>query len=1490
MWKNLKKHKLIASLTMIISLLALVAGVVYAIQVNESTIEANESTTPADLSNEAYSIQAMTTIPTAQDARDPGLISAVKFVDTGTYYYGGMALDDQGAVWSWGYNIHGQLGQSLAATTASSGAYSGGMARLKYFVDNNIKIVKVKSGYHTNYAIDENGVLYAWGLGSSGQMGNGTNTSTNITPVIVDKFPTGTKVKDIFVTVEAATSLIALTEDGKVYEWGYGGEPNMLGTTTNIPRDITQNLSDAGIGEIKDIAVGWRHNLVLDADGNVWSWGNGTTGQLGHGNITSSSTIKKIDWFVTNGKKVKAISANYDNSLAITEDNEMYQWGRTYVSSTTATNRNIPTLVEYDTSSASYQPIPTHITAGRYVHYMTDQYGRVWTWGLNSTYSFAEDGPLFNGGSVSGKLNTVIGKATLQPTVLGDGDTEEYGDSIKAPVFSNWRGTMSRLTELVNFYQQWGNFSDISGGNHPTIYDKKYMRTTAEPITPSTVNATTQAAAHAKIYPLDNKDRRLVYVIRVDGGTSAANYTYSGNFYVADASYTGNWVVYQSNSSTLPAGVTEVTSVPEIKDSEKSWISAVVDLDTHDWTGTNLQELPYVTHISTYQSAVLFLDRSGNLYKQALDGSGSVAWGWDKSTYDELAGHNYGSGLYNSYAYEVMYMRGSPGINASSVEIKAPAEKIYSSQNKTQKVDVSITLGEATTSEQLNITIEPELTAAKYIVMPYDPSDGNITKGSPSEEDFLTAYNSGNYVTGDYIADHPEWDTKQLVGEPQTVLSDDNVTISENSVVWVYTVTSGYSANVGLVKAITYDNFYTELALDHTGVDHSDTSKEVYSSNTENITKATNDGIADLIGFPLDVNGNIIGTPASPPTFNYDQVTVSKLSDAQLEAINTNLTKFWVWFTPQAESKTYTLNGVDASNNDDITAATGELAVTAAYTHTFHYDVNPDALVNLHYIGVDTSGNRIDEFSMTPNPENDLFKETEYTRTPPTLSADSGYIIKGYKVVYTTPPASPVTVTGLTDVNAAGEMVFEIPWDTSVTDATVIVVYEQAPMAYFISADRGVTPYTGVAGFVDESARTSKGETFVHEPSDAAIDSEYALVGYKIFNGKVTDVSTLDLTASVQPVNADGKAEFTPPTGQEEYTVVYIYEKAPLVHYVAADKGLASNNLLADFSMSEERLAKDETHSKTPVYANDDYVAVGYKVIAGKLTDGATTTDLSGYTTSTNGTASFKPSDYGYELTVIFVYEKKTLVHFVGVNAEDPANLTFMSGWDIASRKEVKGTSNTQTPKDYTTPDGYKPIGYYVVNGQVTDPTTVDLTQAIALINGDAAYTVPTDIDEITIIFVYEIPPSVGTLHVRQVIVDPVKAVELPSNGFMSLHEGNPGTPWTYTGNVRNIVTPSDKATTTVPYSDYELPITKETMGYGLKWVTPQYYTYQGYKISSTDGNYDASGMVTDKTITIDFTDHTEYWVTVYLKPTTTTPGNYGWATVINNFGSITFN
>ena len=87
-------------------------------------------------------------------------------------YFARYALKSDGTVWSWGGNYEGALGTGSTADGPALPAQIPGLT----------DVVALGSGGEafSGYAIKRDGSVWAWGSNSSGELGNGTTTSSNV--------------------------------------------------------------------------------------------------------------------------------------------------------------------------------------------------------------------------------------------------------------------------------------------------------------------------------------------------------------------------------------------------------------------------------------------------------------------------------------------------------------------------------------------------------------------------------------------------------------------------------------------------------------------------------------------------------------------------------------------------------------------------------------------------------------------------------------------------------------------------------------------------------------------------------------------------------------------------------------------------------------------------------------------------------------------------------------------------------------------------------------------------------------------------------------------------------------------------------------------------------------------------------------------------------------------------------------------------------------
>ncbi|CAH0486493.1 unnamed protein product [Peronospora farinosa] len=131
----------------------------------------------------------------------------------------------------------------------------------------------------------------------------------------------GERVKKI-VCSTALTFL--LTESGKLFTLGANGYGQCGIGEESVSVQLPVHVDIDG-DEIVDIAAGYQHGLAVTKDGTVFTWGKGERGQLGFGtgNVDAPQEVIALK-----GKKIAIVGAGFNYSCAVSEDGELYMWGK----------------------------------------------------------------------------------------------------------------------------------------------------------------------------------------------------------------------------------------------------------------------------------------------------------------------------------------------------------------------------------------------------------------------------------------------------------------------------------------------------------------------------------------------------------------------------------------------------------------------------------------------------------------------------------------------------------------------------------------------------------------------------------------------------------------------------------------------------------------------------------------------------------------------------------------------------------------------------------------------------------------------------------------------------------------------------------------------------------------------------------------------------------------------------------------------------------
>ncbi|XVE75181.1 hypothetical protein DITRI_Ditri12bG0074900 [Diplodiscus trichospermus] len=224
--------------------------------------------------------------------------------------------------WSWGAGTDGQLG-----TARLQDEHLPQLLHLPSLSSAGPVSMLACGGAHV-VALTFGGKVLTWGRGSSGQLGHGELVNSLLTPKLVMSLD-----NYLITQVSAGWSHSGfVSEDGFVFTCG-DGSFGQLGHGDYRSHCSPVKVSFFVNKHVEQIACGMRHSLVLlkDSSGNqLYGFGTGKRGQLG----ISTDRIKSVNTpQVTCGfedVKITSISANGDNSAALSADGRLYMWGRAF--------------------------------------------------------------------------------------------------------------------------------------------------------------------------------------------------------------------------------------------------------------------------------------------------------------------------------------------------------------------------------------------------------------------------------------------------------------------------------------------------------------------------------------------------------------------------------------------------------------------------------------------------------------------------------------------------------------------------------------------------------------------------------------------------------------------------------------------------------------------------------------------------------------------------------------------------------------------------------------------------------------------------------------------------------------------------------------------------------------------------------------------------------------------------------------------------------
>jgi alpha-tubulin suppressor-like RCC1 family protein len=235
------------------------------------------------------------------------------------------------------------------------------------------KVVQIATSNSDGYALTSSGAVWAWGVASYGELGDGATPPYSTAAVRV-RFPAGVKIRRLANPMPFDGAL-AIDTRGHVWGWGFDADGDLCLTTLILKLPVQLSLSDV------TLATGARTHSLFDAHGTVVACGDGEAGVLGTGSTASSSTPVRVVGLPAHAH-VTALMSSWEGSGALLGNGTYYDWGY-----------NAAGQIGNGTTSDSARPVHVKLpgavrqvfqggsgpTNGQTITLLAD--GAVWTWG-----------------------------------------------------------------------------------------------------------------------------------------------------------------------------------------------------------------------------------------------------------------------------------------------------------------------------------------------------------------------------------------------------------------------------------------------------------------------------------------------------------------------------------------------------------------------------------------------------------------------------------------------------------------------------------------------------------------------------------------------------------------------------------------------------------------------------------------------------------------------------------------------------------------------------------------------------------------------------------------------------------------------------------------------------------------------------------------------------------------------------------------------------
>ncbi len=188
---------------------------------------------------------------------------------------GGHSLfDSRGRVYACGNNTYGELG---------NGSRRSSKVPVRVTGLGRGQVTTLVAAFANSGAVLANGSYYDWGYNRQGQVGNGSAGRAADVPFRVP-LPAAVSQLAQGGSAQGNGQTITLLSNGSLFAWGAGSTYQLgTGTTANQPSPV-RIFAPRGV-RYRLLATGGNTSYAISTTGSVYAWGGNTFGEVGNGGI-----------------------------------------------------------------------------------------------------------------------------------------------------------------------------------------------------------------------------------------------------------------------------------------------------------------------------------------------------------------------------------------------------------------------------------------------------------------------------------------------------------------------------------------------------------------------------------------------------------------------------------------------------------------------------------------------------------------------------------------------------------------------------------------------------------------------------------------------------------------------------------------------------------------------------------------------------------------------------------------------------------------------------------------------------------------------------------------------------------------------------------------------------------------------------------------------------------------------------------------------------